>query len=66
MAGAASYAVGEDVMYKGKRYTISEISSEPYSLRLLATNEPGPDFVWASADEVEPMLDDNEEYKSKI
>jgi hypothetical protein len=66
MAEVREYAIGEDVIYKGRRYVVSAIVEGPYSLRLLATDEPGTAFVHASPDEVEPMLDDDSELKSQL
>lgn len=60
------FRVGEDVMYKGRRYTVSQVLEEPYSLRLLATDEPGPKFVHALPDEVEGMLDAQAELKDPL
>lgn len=59
-----TFAVGEDVMYQGRRYTVSQILEEPYSLRLLASDEPGPRFVHASPAEVEKMIGEDAQLKS--
>ncbi len=66
MAEIRKFSIGEDVMYKGRRYVVSEILEEPYSLRLLASDEPGTAFVYATPDEVEPMVGENSDLKSRL
>lgn len=60
------FSVGEDVMYRGRRYTVSQVLEGPYSLRLLATDEPGTAFVHAVPGEVERIIDEDGELKTRL
>jgi len=52
----ASFTVGEEVLYEGRRYVISTAPAQaPYRYRLLATTPAGARMVWARAEELHKM-----------
>jgi hypothetical protein len=56
-AEAMTFTVGEEVLYEGVRYVISEIETgKTYRYRLLATTPKGARFVWARQGELEKMI----------
>ncbi len=49
----ASFTVGEEVLYEGRRYVISTAPAQPpYRYRLLATTPAGARMAWARAEEL--------------
>ncbi len=51
-----SFLIGEEVLYRGDRYSISIARrAEPYQYRLVRTTEDGAEVVWAQANELEKI-----------
>ncbi len=51
-----SFLIGEEVLYRGDRYSISIARlAEPYQYRLVRTTEDGAEIVWAQANELEKI-----------
>lgn len=54
----ASFSVGEEVLYEGRRYVISTAPAQPpYRYRLLATTQQGAKMVWATQQQLHKMED---------
>lgn len=52
----ASFTVGEEVLFEGRRYVISTAPAQaPYRYRLLATTPAGARMVWARAEELHKL-----------
>ena len=51
-----TFTVGEEVLYEGERFVVSERSAEPpYRYRLLATTPRGARMVWARHEQLDKM-----------
>lgn len=56
-AEAMTFTVGEEVLYEGDRYVVSEIETgKTYRYRLLTTTPKGMRFAWANQGELEKMM----------
>lgn len=52
----ASFSIGEEVLYDGRRYIISTAPAQPpYRYRLLATTPQGAQMVWATPEQLQKM-----------
>lgn len=51
-----TFTVGEEVLYEGERFVVSEKSPEPpHRYRLLATTPRGARMVWARHEQLQKM-----------
>ena len=52
----ASFTVGEEVLYEGRRYVIRTAPAQPpYRYRLVATTPAGARMVWARVEDLQKL-----------